>query len=341
MKANHSALDGSHSLARRIFVSCAALLATTLAMASAKLFGQQDRGGEVAANLATGRVVFCVVHDAIVVAAIEGGGEVGSRPPAVVPVSAGRIGVLLGAVEWIKPDSGGKATRLDAELPAAAANATRPPSQKAIDDTSEIEKIGVGMLEQVRPMVDQIHHKLDLAPDEPLVDLLLADYVQNYGAEIWSVQYRVRQENLGNDFWTTRVLRPAYVQLYPPEKGQPLTFLEVVYPKKLSPLRLIEALTQHDPQLERIAGSSRETSEAMASIAAGNSTKAASGPVADFLRSALPAITGKQGSLVMAILDMNRGFQWLLPPQEPVPPAKTQPSEPEAPSLRNRGPRPQ
>src|ERR1700693_3621094 len=63
-----------------------------------KLSAQENRGGEIVSNLATGRVVFCVAHDAIIVAATSGGGEVGSRPPAVLPVSSGRIGVLLGAI---------------------------------------------------------------------------------------------------------------------------------------------------------------------------------------------------------------------------------------------------
>src|ERR1700694_3404911 len=186
---------------------------------------QENRGGEIVANLATGRVVFCVTKDAIIVAATSGGGEVGSRPPAVLPVSSGRIGILLGAIDWTAPDTA-KATRFDAELPAVAANALRRPSQKPSEETSEIEDIGVGMLELIRPLVDQIHHKLDLAPDEPLVELILADYVQGYGPEIWNLQYRVHQETLANDYWQTRILRPAYVQLYPPEKGQPRTFIE-------------------------------------------------------------------------------------------------------------------
>jgi len=179
---------------------------------------QENGAGEIVANLATGRVIFCVTRDAIIVAATSGGGEIGSRAPAVLPVSSGRLGVLLGAIEWAAPDMA-KATRFDAELPPVAANALRRPSQKPAQEPSEIEDIGVGMLELIRPLVDQIHHKLDLAPDEPLVELILADYVQDYGPEIWSLQYRVRQENLSNDFWRTRILRPAYVQLYPPEKG--------------------------------------------------------------------------------------------------------------------------
>jgi hypothetical protein len=306
------------------------------------LCAQENRGGEIVANLATGRVIFCVTHDSIIVAAIGGGGEVGSRPPAVLPVSPGRIGVLLGAVDWTTPETG-KATRFDAELPAVAANALRRPSQKPSEEPSEIEDIGVGVLELIRPVVDQIHHKLALNPDEPLVELILADYVQDYGPEIWKLQYRVRQEDLANDYWQTRILRPAYIQLYPPEKGQPRTFVEANYPADVPQLQLAERLARPDPQFDRLAHSSREVSDAVAFIAAGNSTKASSSATSDFMRAAIPLAGGDTQALVMAALDMNRGFQWILAPQEPVPPGKTQtqPTEPDAPSLRKRGPRPQ
>jgi hypothetical protein len=309
---------------------------------SPKLSAQENRGGEIVANLATGRVVFCVTHDAIIVAATSGGGEVGSRPPAVLPVSSGRIGVLLGAIDWTAPDTA-KTMRFDAELPAVTANALRRPAQKPAQETSEIEDIGVGMLELIRPLVDQIHHKLDLAPDEPLVELILADYVQGYGPEVWSLQYRVHQETLANDYWQTRILRPAYLQLYPPEKGEPRTFVEVDYPASIPQLQLAARIAQPDPQFGRIAHSSREISEAVAFIAAGNSTKAAPSPTSDFLRAAIPLAGGNEQNLVMAILDLNRGFEWLLAPQEPIPAGKTQtqPTEPDAPSLRKRGPRPQ
>ena len=300
---------------------------------------QEKLGGEIVANLAAGRVVFCVTHDAIIVAATGGGGEVGSRPPTVLPVSPGRVGVLLGAIEWTVPATG-KTTRFDADLPSVAANALRRPAQKAVDQPTEIEDIGVGMLEEIRPLVELIHHKLDLAPDEPLVELILADYVQNYGPEIWTLQYRVRQENLGSDFWQTRILRPAYFQLYPPEKGQAHTFVEADYPASVPPLDLADRVARHDPQFQRIGNSSREMSQAFTLIAAGNSTKALSSPLSDFMRAAIPLAGGDNQSLVMALLDMDRGFQWILAPQKPIPPGKA-PSEPDAPSLRQRGPRPE
>lgn len=336
------ALSRSWKRGRRLALA----LVPFLILVPARSRAQENRGGEIVANLATGRVILCVAHDAIIVAATGGGGEIGSHPPAVLPVSSGRIGVLVGAIDWTAPDSA-KVTRLDAELPAAAANALRRPKQKPAEEPSEIEDIGVGMLEQIRPLVDQIHHKLDLTPDEPLVELILVDYVQNYGPEIWNLQYRVRQENLGNDFWQTHILRPAYIQLYPPEKGQPRTFIETDYPETIQNLQLTERLARHDPQLDRLARSSREISEAVDSIASGNSVKALPSPTSDFMRAAIPLAGGNEQNLVMALLDMNRGFQWVLAPREPIPPGKTQqqpgqaqPAEPDAPSLRNRGPRP-
>jgi hypothetical protein len=311
----------------------------TTAVFSGPIAAQEQRGGEVAATLSVGRVVFCVTKTGILVAAARGTGEKGSHPPAVVAVGSRRVGVLLGAAEW---NTGGntKPMRLDAELPVVAANATRRNGEKNIDEPHEIEEIGIGVLETLRPLVTQIHGKLDVTADEPLVELLLADYVEDYGPEIWSLQFRIRQENLGNGYWETLVLRPAYHQLYPPEKGQPRTFVEVQYPPSANQSGLLDRFARHDAQIERIRNGSPEQSKATDAILSGNSDKAAEAPIADFLRGAVPVVTGSQAPIVMALLDATRGFQWLMPPQEaPPPPAETKPAEPGAPSLRKYTPR--
>lgn len=209
------------------------------------------------------------------------------------------------------------------------------PPEKTIDNPHEIEEIGIAVLEVLRPLVTQIHHKLDVTPDYPLVELLLADYVEDYGPEIWSVQFQIRQENLGNDYWSTRVLRPAYHQLYPPEKGQPHTFVEVQYPKNATQPGLLDRLARHDPDIEKIRTGSADLTKAMDLVASGTSEKAIAAPVTDFLRAAMPAVAGNSRPIVMALLDASRGFQWTIPPQEaPPPPAETKPAEPGAPSLR-------
>jgi hypothetical protein len=320
------------------FLAVAALLLARTA--PAHQISPQQPGEEIVATLSAGHVVWCVTRDAILVAAVGGGDEKGSHLPAVLPISSFRMGVLLGAVDW-NQGSAGKVVRLDVELPRAAANATRRPTETIKDpdpnEPSDIEQIGVGMLELLRPLVSQLHHKLDLGPEEPLVELLLADYAENYGPEIWSLQYRIRQDNLGNDYWETRILRPAYYQLYPPEKGSAHTFMEAQYPGNLPQLGLVARLAQNDPQIARVRGASPAVDQAATTISGGHSDKAGAAPVADFLRAALPAIGGGQNGLVLAELDARRGFQWLVPPAEapPLPStSQTKPAEPGAPSLR-------
>ncbi len=323
-----------------------AVLLWALLMASSPVptrAAKQEPQGEVVANLAAGHVLFCVTKTAIIVAATQETVEKGSREPAVLAVSNRRIGVLLGAVEWNTTAKGAKAVRLDAELPTVAANATRRTGDKTIDRSqpSDIEEIGVGMLETLRPLVDQIHHKLDLKPDESLTELLLADYVEDYGPEIWRLDFRVKQEDLGNDYWNTRVLRPAYTQLYPPEKGQPRTFVEVQYPQTLSQPGLLERLVRHDPSVENMRNASPEFTKATTLVVTGLSEKADAMPIVDFMRAAMPVVSGSNGPLVMALLDGNRGFQWVLAPQEKLPaPTETKPEEPGAPSLRRYNPSP-
>lgn len=298
----------------------------------------QHPSEEVVATLSAGHVVWCVTKDSILVAAVGGGGEPGSHLPEIVSIGSFRIAVLLGAVDWAQ-GSAGKTVRLDAELPRAVAKATRRPTQGTPDpnEPSDIEQIGVGMLELLRPLVADLHRKLDLAPDEPLVELLLADYAENYGPEIWSLQYRIKQENLGNDYWDTRIQRPAYYQLYPPEKGSARTFMEAQYPPNLAQINLVARLAQNDPVIDRIRDASTATDVALRALADGHSDKAAGPPVADFLRSALPALNSTQPALVLAQIDAKRGFQWLVPPAESPPPPPqpdTKPVEPGAPSLR-------
>jgi hypothetical protein len=325
-------------------INCGAL---TLAMALALVLAAgtpictaagtmpQERSGEVVATQATGRVIFCVTHDGIVVAAASGAGETGSLAPAIVPIRADSVGVLLGAMEWNTPDSTAKPTRLDAELPTVASNAIGHATKKTADQPSDIEDIGVAMLEKLRPFVMQIHHKLDLKTDEPLFELLLADYAPNYGPEIWSLKYRIRQQNLGNDYWNTTILRPAYNQLYPPEKGRPRTFVEVRYPDGSAEPTLAARLMASDPDLERIRNASQESTKALGLVGEGNSTKANTSPIADFLRSAVPIVAGAQARMTLAIIDAERGFQWVLPPEERLPPPTTKSADPDRPSLRN------
>jgi len=74
------------------------------------------------------------------------------------------------------------------------------------------------ILEKLRPLVSQLHHKIDLKPDEPLLEIVLIGYApKQYGPEVWLIEYRVEQESVGSqaDYLQTRPLRPRFTQLYP------------------------------------------------------------------------------------------------------------------------------
>jgi hypothetical protein len=303
---------------------------------------QEVAAQEVAVNLVEGRVVVCAAKDGIVVATADAHSEPGSRQPVVVMLSALRAGVLLGAVEWIQPESSDKPVRLDGELPRIAATALntsgRPNYSNAATD---IESIGVALLERVREIAGQLHNKININENEPLIRLVLIDYLPNYGPEAWTIDYHIRQDALANDYWRTRVLRPSYNQLYPPEKGQPHTLVEVRYPpanRATAAPELLDLLRQNDPRLARIRTANEILAKSVAFVAGGESQKSVSASDAEFLRAALPAVTPPETKLTMAIVDFDKGFQSLIqaPEGAAATPADMTPREPDAPTLRHK-----
>ncbi len=297
----------------------------------------QEGQQEVVANLAAGRVLIYVARNGIVIGAAEQQVEPGSRPPAILPLGGTRIGVLLGAVEWVMPASGRPPVRLDRELPRLASEAAPQRRQAADEQASDIESIGVALLERLRAVTSQLHHKLNLGRDEPLVELVLVNYAENYGPEAWLLKYRVSQDALGNDYWRTRVLRPSYTQLYPPEKGHPRTLIEVHYPADDPSPGLLELLIQNDPRVVRLRTADQAMARATEHLTRGESNKATDDDATALLRAALPAISGPDAKLVLGVLREERGFEWVLAPPEPPQSAEEgKPREPGAPTLRKK-----
>lgn len=295
--------------------------------------GEQD----VVANLAAGRVVLWVADKGIVIGAVEHRVEPGARPPFIVPLGAHSVGILLGAAEWISPASGRPPVRLDRELTVLASEASRfRPATDPYLAASDIESIGVAFLERLRAVAGELHRKLDLQPEEPLVELLLVDYAQNYGPEVWLLRYRVAQEALRGDYWRTRVLRPSYTQLYPPEKGQPRTLIEVRYPDDAGPA-LLDLLKQNDPRLTRLSTADARMARAAERVARGESHKASVGDATEFLRATLDVVGGTEVKQILGVLYEERGLEWVLAPPEPPEKAQEEkPHEPGAPTLRKK-----
>ena len=301
----------------------------------------QEGDPEIVANLSTGRALFCVTKDGIVLATVHTAAspaDPDARPPAVVELPGGRIAILLGAVEWVLPGSGKDPVRLDLELPRLlAGSAAEPPKTADMDTATDIEAIGIRLLERLRGVATNLHSKIDMRPDEPLLELILVGHVPNYGPEVWRLSYRIAQDLLRGDFWRTRVLRPHIVQLYPPEKGQPRTLIEVAYPPDAPGPALAELLTSDDPRLARIRSGDPAMARAIEKIATGESHKTDTAPATAFLRAALSAVVPQETGLVFGVLSERRSVDWALAPPEPAQKVE-QPSEPGAPTLRKKRP---
>lgn len=297
---------------------------------------------EIVANLAAGRVIIAVVRDEILVATVENRIEAETRPPTPVQLSSERLAVPLGAVDWFSPSSQQTLARIDTELPHLKSHlsVSGPHLQQAeaSGEASDIEAIGQGVMERLNDVARDLHNKIDQPQDEPLAQLIVAGYLTGYGPEVWQVSYGIEQEQQQGDFWDTRILRPKYLQFWPPEKGEPHTLLEFAYPPENAPTSLLQMLKQKDPRLENLTSSDPKMAAVANEFLAGESKKVRSEDATQFLRAALAAITAPTDRQTFAAIGQESGFAWVLPPppepKRPGPPMQSQPNRPaDAPSL--------
>jgi hypothetical protein len=275
---------------------------------------------EVVVNLAAGRVGILVVKDAILIGTIENPIEPETHLPTPVQISSERAGIILGAVDWTSPSAQKNLARLDRELPhlhnqlGIGNPAPHLAESQGGDEASDIESIGQNLLERLNELAGRIHGKLDAPAKEPLAELIVADYLANYGAEVWQVSYGLKQAQQRGDYWATSAQRPVYLQSYPPEKGQPRTLIEFDYPVGDAPPSLLSLLQSNDSRLAKIKGSDPKIAEVAGRIISGESNKA---PVADaiqFLRAALDAVAPPNSRQTMAEIQPETGFKWILAP---------------------------
>jgi hypothetical protein len=296
----------------------------------------QEGVQEVVANLAAGRVVICVAGDGIAIGALESRLEPATRAPVIVPLSRARVGILLGAVDWVAPATGRELASLEAALPEVASAAVERPHPRLEEPASPLEQIGLGMLERLRAAAELLHSQLDLPEQEPVLELVVVETTGADGPEVWNLQFRIKQEPLRGDYWQTRVLRPSYVGLYPPDKHQPHTLIEVHYPADDGHPFLRDLLAQHDPRLARIPAADPGLASAVDKLVAGDSRKAHVADAANFLRAAFTNLDSEGAGEAIGELDSRGGFSWLLAPPKPPKKAETSPQSrpPGAPTLR-------
>jgi hypothetical protein len=320
---------------RRWIVAVSVYLLLLACLAAFQILPAQDRegGNEIVANLAGGRVIVHVARDKIVFAAIDQPVEPSSIPPRVLSIDSRHIGVLLGASEWRSP-ADPKPVRLDRDFPQLQGknpHYAADPEEVAPD----LDVIGVAFLERLRPLVAQLHHKIEFKPDEALFEVVIIGFApEDYGPEVWTVEYRIQQEEIATrgDFWQTRLLRPRYTQLYPPEKKAPKTLVEIRYPESLEGPTLQQLIQGNDPDLDNLSRGEPKFSKVMENIDRGQANKAVPEDATDFLRAALPLISEKAKFILGTMTE--RGFDWVVPPDEPVEKAKEDKNRPpEAPTL--------
>ena len=302
-------------------------------------------GEEVVVNLATGRVIIAVVKDAILIGTVEDPIEPQTHPPIPVQLSGRRAGIMLGAVDWFSPSSQLELARIDRELPRLRghfANAAPGPHLDQAGTNSEatdIESVGQGVFERLNVVANNLHAKLDWPPDEPVAELIVADYIQGYGPEVWQLTFSIKQEMQRLDYYDTRISHPTYVQMWPPEKGQPHSLVEFQYPHDKTQPTLLDLLRQKDPRIEKICASDAKMRDVADGLLGGQSNKLLSMDATQFLRAALAVLAPPNARQTMAAIELETGFEWILrPPVEPKRPITAQQKdqerhEEEAPSL--------
>jgi len=127
------------------------------------------------------------------------------------------------------------------------------------------------------PLTAQLHHKIDLLPDEPLLEMVLIGYApKGYGPEVWTVEYRVEQTQVATrgEYWQTRVLRPRFTQLYPPEKKAPRMIVEARYPAEMKAPTLMALIQGNDPVVAQLRRSDVRFAKVLEAVDKGQAQKA-------------------------------------------------------------------
>ena len=307
-----------------------ALLLALSSWAAAPCRAQED---EIVANLAGGRVIILPARDTLIFGAIDQPLEAKSVPPRVAALGPEHIGILFGASEW-QITAQPRPIRLDRDVPEMrppGKNVYRPPDSGEPD----LEAIGVAFLEKLRPLVSSLHHKFDLKPEDPIFQIVLIGYPRSYGPEVWLVEYRAEQESVGGatEYWQTHIQRPRFTQLYPPEKHEAKTVVEVNFPADPQPVPLMGLIQSGDPRIAQVRNADPKFAKVVELLERGQANKVNPDDAADFLRAVLTVLAGKS-PFIEGKMEESRGFQWIVQPQEPVEKAKQdQDRPPDAPTL--------
>jgi hypothetical protein len=308
------------------------------AFACAAPASAQDQDDEIVATLSAGRVSVDATPEGVTFIAIDDTIEIGAPRPRVRNLHRHHVGVLLGSSEWRIP-ADPNPIRLDRGQTRIGAPDPRYQGTYNGEAEPDLETMGVAFLEKLTPLAARLHHKLDFPPDQPLFELVVIGFgPKDYGPEVWTAEFRMAQTMVATrgDYWQTRVSRPRFTQIYPPEKHEPRKIIETCYPGECKGPTIQQLIEGGEPTLDKIARSDPKLLKAVELISKGQAQKAVPQDAARMLRAAVPLLfPGKR--FVMGLFEEQHGFDWIVPPEEPVERAKDDKNRPaEAPSLRRR-----
>src|SRR5260221_13071097 len=268
------------------------ILATLLVAVLFLVSPARAQDDEIVATLTGGRVIVHATRESVTFIAIDEPIEAGSVPPRVMSLDGRHIGILLGASEWKIP---AEPQPIRLAKGRARIGSQDPRDRESYNGEAEpdLESIGVALLEKLTPLASRLHHKLDFPPDQPLFELVVIGFgPQDYGPEIWTVEYRLNQSVIASrgDYWQTRVLRPRFTQIYPPEKHAPRKLVETCYPAECKGPLLQQLVEGNEPTLEKIAKSDAKFLKAADFISKGQAQKALAPDAAGYFHAAVPPL---------------------------------------------------
>src|SRR5947208_17057207 len=294
-----------------------------LALAFAGPASAQDKDDEIVATLSGGRVIIQATRETVTFVALDEPIETGSAAPRVMSLDSNHVAVLFGSTEWRIPAEPNP-IRMDKGYTRAGTPDPRYQGNYTGEAEADLEELGVGFLEKLTPLAARLHHKLDFPANQPLFELVVIGFwPKDYGPEVWTLEYRMTQSEIATrgDFWQTRVLRPRFIQIYPPEKHEPRKLVETCYPGACNGPSLQQLLEGNEPTLEKLARSDPKFVKAVDLISKGQAQKTVPQDATAFLRAAIPLIYPDR-RFVMGTFEAEHGFNWIVPPEEPIERAK-------------------
>ena len=313
---------------RKGVLAAVLLVAASVAAASAVVASQTPgakAGGELVANLASGRVAVLAAKDGLVIASVAGSFEPGGLAPVVIPQSEGSVVVALGAVDWVVPPSNRPVLQLASQLPRLiTSTGGGAPSLSGNTTPSHLDQIGLAVLEPLRTAAHHLHAQIHLPQDLPLLELVIVRQSAGEEPSVWDVSYWLSQRSLEENFWDTEVERPRYYQLYPTKENR-TGGLEISYPPDDSAPGLLAWLEQPSGRLAAAIQANPRLAETQRSISEGKGKKLRLAQLVPLAKLALQTMVPAGTPKAMVTLDNHGGFDWVI---QPPPTPATQPKRP-------------